>query len=250
MVAFGHLRFRWDSAGLLVAETGYFVEPTQRQKGLGTQFKRGLIAEARRFGARGSRRSSIPSNIASVRLNQKLGFTFAPAPVPGSELAARPAHRGPARFSTRSHRPRMRPPAHRSSSRNAQGFNPGAVFWADMALARETTLGHGESRGPAGRRRELYRFLGRPHVLDILHAVCDARAPLRFVEIQRRLQVSPNTLTDRLRDLVAAGLLTRSRSSSSPPRVDYAPTPKAEELGPCSTGSRRGAAGHPLTLDA
>ncbi len=82
VVAFGHLRFRWDSAGLLVAETGYFVEPTQRQKGLGTQFKRGLIAEARRFGARRVEALIDPSNIASVRLNQKLGFTFAPAPVP------------------------------------------------------------------------------------------------------------------------------------------------------------------------
>jgi DNA-binding HxlR family transcriptional regulator len=80
------------------------------------------------------------------------------------------------------------------------------------------------------RLRELYRLLGRPHVLDILHAICQSHGPLRFVEIQRRLDLSANTLTDRLHDLVAAGLLTRSAHREIPPRVDYAPTPKAREL--------------------
>jgi DNA-binding HxlR family transcriptional regulator len=83
----------------------------------------------------------------------------------------------------------------------------------------------------AGRLAALYRLLGRPHVLDILHTVCAERGPVRFVELQRRLGVSPNTLAERLRDLVQAGLLTRSAHREIPPRVDYAPTPKAQELG-------------------
>ncbi len=85
--------------------------------------------------------------------------------------------------------------------------------------------------GPVRKVRDLYRLLGRPHVLDILDTVCRAPAPLRFVEIQRKLQLSPNTLTGRLGDLVAAGLLTRSPHRELPPRVDYAPTSKAQELG-------------------
>ena len=116
-----------------------------------------------------------------------------------------------------------------------------------MVLTAGSPLGLSDPGGPAGRLRELYRLLGRPHVLDILHAVCDSRAPLRFVEIQRRLQVSPNTLTDRLRDLVAAGLLTRSRHREIPPRVDYAPTPEAEELRALFDGLTSWSRRHPLT---
>lgn len=118
-----------------------------------------------------------------------------------------------------------------------------------MALVVPATLAPLEGAPLSGRRRELYRLLGRPHVLDILHEVCESRAPLRFVEIQRRLQVSPNTLTDRLRDLVAAGLVTRSRHREIPPRVDYAPTPKAQELGALFDGLSSWSRRHRLTPD-
>ena len=102
----------------------------------------------------------------------------------------------------------------------------------------------------AGRLRDLYRLLGRPHVLDILHAVCQSGSPLRFVEIQRRLELSPNTLAERLRDLVAAGLLIRSPHREIPPRVDYAPTAKAQELRALFDGFTAWSRRHQLSPDA
>lgn len=79
---------------------------------------------------------------------------------------------------------------------------------------------------------ELLRFFGRPYVLDILYAFSQQPGPLRFVELQRRLEVSPNTLSDRLHDLVRAGFLTREAYSEIPPRVDYEATSKVRELIP------------------
>ena len=80
--------------------------------------------------------------------------------------------------------------------------------------------------------RELMRLLGKPFVLDLLHLYHDAPAPKRFVELQRRLKISPNTLTERLKELVGAGFLTRTSYNEIPPRVDYAPTPKLTRLTP------------------
>jgi len=119
-----------------------------------------------------------------------------------------------------------------------------------MGIAVSAVFAVPDSPAATGRLRELYRLLGRPHVLDILHEVCESHAPLRFVEIQRRLQVSPNTLADRLRDLVAAGLLTRSRHRELPPRVDYSPTPKAQELRTLFEGLTSWSRRHRLVPDA
>ncbi|HEX9816052.1 MAG TPA: helix-turn-helix domain-containing protein, partial [Candidatus Thermoplasmatota archaeon] len=43
-------------------------------------------------------------------------------------------------------------------------------------------------------------------------------------------KMSPNTLTDRLQNLVRAGLLTRTAYNEIPPRVEYAPTSKTIEF--------------------
>src|SRR5947208_4921457 len=56
--------------------------------------------------------------------------------------------------------------------------------------------------------------------------------PRRFVEIQTRLRMSPNTLSERLKALVEAGLLSRTAYNEIPPRVDYEATPKAHDLKP------------------
>lgn len=79
---------------------------------------------------------------------------------------------------------------------------------------------------------ELFRLLGKSHVMRILYLFLkeDPR-PHRFVDIQNRLSLSPNTLTERLKDLVEAGLLTRTAYNEIPPRVDYEATKKSEELG-------------------
>lgn len=79
---------------------------------------------------------------------------------------------------------------------------------------------------------ELFRVLGKSHMLPILWTfVRDAPAPRRFVEVQHELGLSPNTLSARLKDLVNAGLLSRVVYNEIPPRVDYAATAKALDLG-------------------
>jgi len=80
---------------------------------------------------------------------------------------------------------------------------------------------------------ELFRLFGKAHVLDILALFCaEDAAPRRFVDIQRRLDLSPNTLSERLKELVEAGLLSRTVYNEIPPRVDYQATAKAKDLGP------------------
>jgi len=69
-------------------------------------------------------------------------------------------------------------------------------------------------------------------MLDILYIFTQDPGPHRFVDIQQRLSLSPNTLAERLKDLVAAGLLTRTVYNEIPPRVDYEATAKAHELAP------------------
>lgn len=80
--------------------------------------------------------------------------------------------------------------------------------------------------------RELMELLGRPYVLDLLALYHAAPTPKRFYELQRQLSISPNTLTERLKQLVGAGFLTRTTYREIPPRVDYAPTAKLAGLAP------------------
>ncbi len=60
--------------------------------------------------------------------------------------------------------------------------------------------------------------------------VLEGGGPKRFVDLQERLKLSPNTLSERLRELGGAGLLTRTAYPEIPPRVDYEATPKARDL--------------------
>jgi DNA-binding HxlR family transcriptional regulator len=77
---------------------------------------------------------------------------------------------------------------------------------------------------------DLLAFLGKPYVLDILRLFHEEPRPHRFLEIQQRLGLSPNTLTGRLKELVRSGFLVRTAYPEIPPRVDYSPTPKARAL--------------------
>jgi len=55
----------------------------------------------------------------------------------------------------------------------------------------------------------------------------------RFGEMRERLTgISPKTLTDRLRDLEAHGLVTRTVYPEVPPRVEYTLTEKGRALRP------------------
>jgi DNA-binding HxlR family transcriptional regulator len=77
---------------------------------------------------------------------------------------------------------------------------------------------------------DLFGLLSQTHVLDILYLVNHTDGPVRFVELQERLKVSPNTLSARLKRLVQAGLLSRTAHNTIPPRVDYEATAKARDL--------------------
>ena len=78
---------------------------------------------------------------------------------------------------------------------------------------------------------DLFRLLGKSHVMRILYLFLkEDPQPHRFVDVQHRLGLSPNTLTERLKELVAAGLLTRTAYNEIPPRVDYEATQKAKDL--------------------
>ncbi len=95
--------------------------------------------------------------------------------------------------------------------------------------------------------RELFRLLGKAHVLDVLHVVVlEGGGPKRFVDLQERLKLSPNTLSERLRELVGAGLLTRTAYPEIPPRVDYEATPKARDLRRVFEALDRWASSHDL----
>lgn len=94
---------------------------------------------------------------------------------------------------------------------------------------------------------DLFRLLGKAHVLDILYVVnVEAPGPHRFVDLQKRLAISPNTLSERLKELVEAGLLTRTAYNEIPPRVDYESTAKARDLGPVFQSLREWSGKHNL----
>ncbi len=59
---------------------------------------------------------------------------------------------------------------------------------------------------------------------------------MRFTELRDALRdISPKVLTQRLRQLEADGLVTRTYYAEMPPRVEYAATPLAHTLEPVFT---------------
>lgn len=76
---------------------------------------------------------------------------------------------------------------------------------------------------------DLLTALGRRWTLLLLAAL--GTAPRRFHEIQDDLVVvSSRTLTDRLRELEALGLVRRDAYDESPPRVEYTLSGTGQEL--------------------
>jgi len=64
--------------------------------------------------------------------------------------------------------------------------------------------------------------------------------PRRFTEIQRALvSANPKMVTARLRELEAAGLISRTTYAEVPPRVEYALTDRGRELRPAVEALRR-----------
>jgi DNA-binding HxlR family transcriptional regulator len=62
----------------------------------------------------------------------------------------------------------------------------------------------------------------------------------RFTEVQRALvRANPKMVTARLRELEAAGLVSRTTYAEVPPRVEYALTARGHELRPTVEALRR-----------
>lgn len=93
---------------------------------------------------------------------------------------------------------------------------------------------------------ELLTLLGRAHTMAILRVFADEGGPLRFSEIEASLGISPNTLSERLKELTATGLLTRTAYNEIPPRVEYTATDRAEALFPIFGHLARWARSHEL----
>ena len=78
----------------------------------------------------------------------------------------------------------------------------------------------------------LLDLLGKTHTMAVLSAFAFAEGPLRFSDLETKLDIAPNTLSTRLGELTEAGLLDREAYDEVPPRVEYTPTEKAESLFP------------------
>lgn len=74
-------------------------------------------------------------------------------------------------------------------------------------------------------------LLSRRYALCVLWSL-QQESPKRFSDIKRDLDVNPVTLTQRLKDFEAAGLVDRIPHNTIPPRVDYALTAKGLDLLP------------------
>lgn len=80
---------------------------------------------------------------------------------------------------------------------------------------------------------ELFSLLGKAHALAVLREILLGDSPsVRFGELQEALDISPNTLSRRLDELVEVGFLERRQYDEIPPRVEYEATELLEELEP------------------
>jgi DNA-binding HxlR family transcriptional regulator len=79
---------------------------------------------------------------------------------------------------------------------------------------------------------ELLVLLSKSKMLHILYALnCDPK-PMRFSEIKREVDSSSTTVTRRLGELEAHGLVNRTVYPTVPTTVEYALTPDAIALAP------------------
>ena len=79
----------------------------------------------------------------------------------------------------------------------------------------------------------LFSLLGRAHTLAILNEfVIKDGESIRFGELQDTLELSPNTLSRRLDELVEAEFLERTQYDEIPPRVEYEETEMVDDLAP------------------
>ena len=66
---------------------------------------------------------------------------------------------------------------------------------------------------------------GGMEILELL-----SESPVRFGVLLEEVSVSPRTLSERLKDLVSYGIVSRKNFSEIPPRVEYSLTDKGREI--------------------
>jgi DNA-binding HxlR family transcriptional regulator len=75
-----------------------------------------------------------------------------------------------------------------------------------------------------------YNRLFKTWTLPVLHGI-GLSEPVRFNELKRRIpNISSSSLSERLSDLVDAGIIIREVFPGTPPAVNYAFTEKGKEL--------------------
>lgn len=79
--------------------------------------------------------------------------------------------------------------------------------------------------------KRILTLIGKKHTLDIIRILIYEQ-PVRFNKIQKELGSSPKTLTDRLNELCALGIIKREAYAEIPPRVEYSLTEKGMDLKP------------------
>lgn len=88
---------------------------------------------------------------------------------------------------------------------------------------------YGQSSCPVARTLDL---IGERWTILILRDLL-LKGPRRFQDFQESLGgLAPNTLSARLKDLEANGLIVRRAYSEHPPRLEYHLTEKGKSLGP------------------
>ena len=116
--------------------------------------------------------------------------------------------------------------------------NPPDVPDLSAGLSREEAIALRESFAPEEQERinhtvaALLDLLGKAHTMAVLSAFAFTEGSLRFSDLETELDIAPNTLSTRLQELTAAGLLHREAYDEVPPRVEYTPTERAESLFP------------------
>ena len=81
-------------------------------------------------------------------------------------------------------------------------------------------------------------LIGPKWNLQIVEALLEGSR--RFTELERALgDVNPKVLTDRLRELVESGLVSRTYHAEVPPRVEYSLTDRGRALRPAINALER-----------
>jgi len=80
--------------------------------------------------------------------------------------------------------------------------------------------------------QEAIDLLSRRHAMTIIWLLQQSPGPVRFNAIKRAVDVNPVTLTQRLGELEAAGIVHRQTFNETPPRVEYSLTGKGRDLVP------------------